>query len=923
VKLVGREEELAQILAATSASSRRDLVSVVITGEAGIGKSVLLRAATDALEHQGFTVTRVGADALERTIPYAALTRVLTPLVDNQDEEVARQAADLVSTLDVLSGGAQIDASFGRVCGALSGLLRALCDRGPVVVAIDDLNVLDDDTLAAFAIVARRLRSAPIALLGTSRRAATVDASRFGTLVETLETEGALVRVALGAFDAPTIGLLIADVLASAPDDDLVHEMHRRTDGNPFFAVEIATSLRDEGHVDPGGQRGARLTAPMRLTRAEAVVRRFAPLDAAGRSVLDTIAVLGRATPSDTSLLAAVTGLDAGRVALAFDDLVARHVLAPTDSGFAFTHDLVRDAVYDAIGPARQRLLHAEVAKHLGVARAEGKPGDVLTLARHVSASAERGDAEAARVVAQAGDLVRDIAPVAAAAHYARALELFPDDDAARPGLMARHSRALALAARPADAVTFGRVALDRLPVGAERTRTANVVVGALLELGDVAGALAVADREATADPASPVLAAQRATMLWNVQRFDEALAEAVRADALTPSSPAERLLTLGPLGLLSAYAGIPRPLAEHTAEMLRLGATLPPTLELYSTAIASYALATCGFVALARAPLGRAEALMEEIGGTAFRAQIVVTRVIVDWLEGRWDEAMDAIDRAAADALDAELGLQAAGLQAVEIEIRSWRGETLPDRLLTADAPVPNFADLRAWARAGRLITEGKLDDARTLLSEAGGRNAFEIAYRPLLLSRRIEIEVASADPDVAAKLLDEIDRDSQRRHNPWAEVLFLRSAALVRQDAALAEQAADVALDEGLVFEQARCQLVAAELADDAAGGLDAAYRTFQALGADALRRRAAALLKACGLKVPRQRAAGDGPLSATEMKLARLVQQGMRNREIASVLHLSPRTVEVYLSRVYAKLNVASRLELARALDAGRDA
>jgi DNA-binding NarL/FixJ family response regulator len=121
------------------------------------------------------------------------------------------------------------------------------------------------------------------------------------------------------------------------------------------------------------------------------------------------------------------------------------------------------------------------------------------------------------------------------------------------------------------------------------------------------------------------------------------------------------------------------------------------------------------------------------------------------------------------------------------------------------------------------------------------------------------------------------------------------------------------------GLVFERARAQLVLGELAVDAGEQLVEAYRTFARLGAHGLRRRTGRRLQELGEKVPRRRSRAAGLLTESEERVARLVQQGMRNREIAAALHYSPRSVEVYLSRIYGKLRVSSRLALARALDA----
>ena len=119
--------------------------------------------------------------------------------------------------------------------------------------------------------------------------------------------------------------------------------------------------------------------------------------------------------------------------------------------------------------------------------------------------------------------------------------------------------------------------------------------------------------------------------------------------------------------------------------------------------------------------------------------------------------------------------------------------------------------------------------------------------------------------------------------------------------------------------MFERARAQLLLGELDEREVAALVDAYRLFARLGAHAARRRAGRRLQELGAKVPRIRRGGAGLLTESEERVARLVQQGMRNREIAAALHYSPRSVEVYLTRVYAKLRVASRLELARTLDA----
>jgi DNA-binding NarL/FixJ family response regulator len=100
-----------------------------------------------------------------------------------------------------------------------------------------------------------------------------------------------------------------------------------------------------------------------------------------------------------------------------------------------------------------------------------------------------------------------------------------------------------------------------------------------------------------------------------------------------------------------------------------------------------------------------------------------------------------------------------------------------------------------------------------------------------------------------------------------------------------------------------------------------LRAAYETYRELGAETMRRRTAHAMKAAGVDTPRNRRAKTGELTETELKLSQLVHDGLTNREIANVLMVSPKTVEVYLSRLFAKTGCASRIELAVAVSEGR--
>ncbi len=927
--VVGRDPELATIRALLRQVEDGSAQNVRVIGEAGMGKSALLGAVLRELPARGWTVISGQADALERSIPFAALARMV-PVIQprGRHDASAELAVELRSALDALGAGgrAEIEASFGRTCSLATELFSNLLDRRPLVIAIDDMDALDDDSLALAGIVVRRLAGKRLALLGTGRPMASAAPQALrGLAARVREAVPGDVLVRLGPLDAVAIAALAAPVLGAAPDAALAAEVHRRSDGIPFFALEIAASLHAEGVVAIHGGR-ARLTVPaadVRLTRARALVDRLLPLAPDARAVLEALGVAGGARTAHVDWLAAATGLREAAVARALDELVAADVLAESGDGYRFRHALVREAADAMVGPARRHVLHAQIATRLIADRAAGAPVDLQTLARHVSASAQPGDTGSAALLAEAGDAARAMAPRSAAELYARAAEISPPDDSRRTVALARRCRALSEAALPTEAVRAGTQALEQLPDGRERRSTTNAMIHSLVEMGRLDEALDVADAEIARGTASAVTTVDRARVLWMLERFDEALDEARRAEAMPVGSEAERLLVLGPLNIMSACAAQPLPLAALTDEMLRLAHGVAPTLELYATSLVAYARATAGHVAAAVAPLERAEALLDEVGGgLPFRSRTLLARVFVDWLQGRWDAAIEQADAARAELEGAHYELQIEALDGIAIEINARRGGRIPDALAVHRAGCANFGDLKAWAIAGARLATGDSDGARAALDRALARGDIGVAYRTPLLARGVELSLATGDRPAAEAQLAALETNARERSNPWTDVLVLRCRAAVDRDPGAARAAMAAAEASGHTFERLLAALLLAELDPTEHELLTDSYRAFGALEADPLRREAGRLLRARGLRVPRARRNGDGPLSDSEMKVALLVQDGLRNKEIASALHYSPRTVEHIISRIFSKLEVSSRVQLARALDASSD-
>ncbi|HEU4421026.1 MAG TPA: helix-turn-helix transcriptional regulator, partial [Pilimelia sp.] len=391
-------------------------------------------------------------------------------------------------------------------------------------------------------------------------------------------------------------------------------------------------------------------------------------------------------------------------------------------------------------------------------------------------------------------------------------------------------------------------------------------------------------------------------------------------AAAIPPASPAEEVVVQAQLTILTSMLFRHDETVAH-ADRALAAAGDSTTLRLQALAVAASTGALAGLVPDATRRLRLAEQLSDDSGGpVVFAGELGTARVALDWLGGRWDTALEGVRALGAELATREQLMLAAALTAIELEIRTWRGELVLAAPL-AERPPPasrNVANLHAYALAGFLAARGDPDAARRTLT-AAVEDPLTATYGGLLLARLVELELSEGRDAEAAQALETLIKVATPLVSPWAVTTLHRTAGTIRRDREALARAVREADAGGLVFERARAQLALAELVPDAVPELVEAYHAFGRLGAHGLRRRAGRRLHALGEKVPRARSRAAGLLTASEEAVARLVQQGMRNREIAAALHYSPRSIEVYLSRIYAKLRVASRLELARALDA----
>ncbi|MEW9555477.1 helix-turn-helix transcriptional regulator [Nonomuraea sp. NPDC050783] len=378
--LVGREEEAAALRAAYERARSGRPVTVLVSGEAGIGKSRLVSTAVRALPGDPLVVSGGCLELGAEGAPYVPFVAVLRELVRQHGrEQVAAPLPPSGSALgDLLPELGPAPARYPRVrlLEEMLTLVGRVGGTRPAVLVVEDLHWADASSRELFAYLSRNLAAARTLLIGTVR----TGEHPTRPLLAELARGGEVVRLALGPLRRRHVTDLLAAIDGSPPDPARAARIHRRSGGNPLF-VE---ALSNAGESPAGDLRSLLLD-------------RIADLPAPSRDVLSALAVAG-AELSD-ELLGEVGAVAEQGQALA--GLVARDLVVVGQEGYAIRHDLIREAVYASLLPAARRRLHARYAAALpegGTTVAEhwlaaGEPGRALPAAWRAAARAGRQNA--------------------------------------------------------------------------------------------------------------------------------------------------------------------------------------------------------------------------------------------------------------------------------------------------------------------------------------------------------------------------------------------------------------------------------------------------------------------------------------------------------------------------------------------------
>ncbi len=930
---------------------------MLIAGEAGVGKSRLVRALLEELPDRDRLVLRAQCvDLGDPGLPYLAMVDLVRAV--RAFSGTVPATAALLEQFPVLigltdpntSGDDPIDDSRRlQIFDAMAALLGRLGDlAGPVVVVVEDVQWLDSSSAAFLRFLLSRMTTERLAVIGTVRTDGLAARPGARQLLNALDRLPSVRRIDLKPFDGDEVAEYLSRLDAPA-SPELAAEVFRRTGGNAYYVQTLAASADDTG-IDGGLPRAL----------ADLLVGRLDGLSDDVTAVVRAAAVGAQAVPD--RLLRSVAGLSDAATDEALRVAVAEGFLVIDGRGFSFAHDLLRSAVYDDLLPGERARLHGRYAAGL-----EARIGGTAHAAHVAHHYAEAQDPTKLLTwsVRAAEEAMLVVAPAEALEHLEHALAAWPAvaDPATAAGL--GEGRLAIRAARAAGLAGQSATARDWASRAVELCDPEDDPVGALQARAQLAGHLVAVD---AGDQA--VAAAEAAVRLAEQDEIDEAsvaIAYAVLARAL----------------LAARRADDARPAADRALDAARAAGA--PGLEVDALTTSAFLDELGGDREAAAARLGGALRLARDQGELAAELRVHYMLASLHYYNGDVAASLPVIAAAMARVTQSGLLWSDPGveLRVLDTVARFATGDltgslaaaqatsgTPPDvaaaRLAAVSChPAVALGDPDAARRLGDLRRSWDVDPQVALV--AGGCEADHLTWEGDLAGAVAVAERAQAQLDSAvgpgmygglwlsalglAALADDAAGCRSRREDTAlaavlekGEVLMRRVEGLVASGRgrpgglgpegrawharAVAEHARlhgvpavapwQDALDAfgyGHVYEQARCHwrlaeaLVAAGDRDGARAHAEQAASLAEQMQAEPLRQAVAATIAGARLSAS---AGAESVFTKREQEIIALVAEGLTNREIGQRLFISEKTASVHLSNLMAKLNVSSRTE-----------
>lgn len=954
--VAGRREARRQLAAHLERAIAGEGAVLLLGGDAGVGKSRLVRDLKGAAVRKGARVVEGRCSEAESSVPYGPLMDALRfRIARGEGDAVARVLGPLARLLaphfPQLDTGALPSPrrTPERPFDPIYGVLERLCADAPLLLVLEDVHWADPTSLEMLHQLASRATPLSLLLVATYRSDELHNEHPLRRLLLTLGRERAGESMHLGPLDEAETTEMLTDILGAPPDPAFADAIWRRTEGNPFFIEELLSALAGGGNLPAESATAAALDrVRLPATVSEAVLARVTAVGPRAVEVLSVAAIAGRRV--DFDLLREVLDMEEGALVAVLEQLMSHQLLREEPVGdaehYAFPHALMQEALYQGVISRRRRMLHRQVAEGLERRSAqEGAPLDEL--AYHFRLG---GDHERAYLYARkAGDeAVRLRAWDDATAYYERALasheaaggeprrgaellELLADI-AWRQGreLPGRQYAEEALKVRrslgdaAASAHLLRRLAAHRVQHDGDAKSAERDLRDALAVLGDAAGGAEAA-----------AIHVDLGRLAMGRGALDRAEASLLRGLELASrgANDAEEVLALVALGETALGRGQP------AAAVARLDVALAVleehhlapsrSTQVHAAGIRALLLAHEYERALAWCDAAIADCRAHGLVGldASFRATVGVIRVLTGAAEDPRDQVEAAVEE-----------LRKSG----RTQLRDALSDLGLVRLIQGDPAAARFAyeeSLALGARDARtglalvLLAEGRASDAAVALDAILADSATpSILLKRRLLPWAVDAWTRIGDTRRAGELLggDPTHVDARAGGPELSHAWALLHAAEGRSEEARAgfSRAADEWDALGARVDATRARVRLLELLAAEEHSASAAVALGRALVEDTMRyrlarehdrvrralRRLGVRTRPVGRAVPEPRPR-TSPLTEREEAVLREVAQGRTNREIASALGIAEKTVSVHVSHILAKLDCRTRTQAAR--------
>jgi DNA-binding CsgD family transcriptional regulator len=928
--MVGRNAELAAVEQGLEGVGSR-FAMIAICGEPGIGKTTIWRYGIAAAQARGYQVVQCRPAESETWLSFSGLADLMEDVPGQLPEALPCPQREALEGALLKRASPQTDGDCLAILAAVTSLIRAMADTSPVVVAVDDLQWLDASTAAVLAYLARRITGAPVLLLVTAQN----DPGQPlpGGLDQAFGSERVL-HLPLGPLSAGEMYEVVRDGTEPGIAWPELLRLHEASAGNPLLAIEIVKALH-QSRIRPAA--GEPLPVPGSI--AAMIAARISALSAPTRDALLVASALARPTIGQISTAMNAAGERwAGTGAGPLDSAEDHGVVHISDGLVRFGHPLFSPAIYSSAPPARRRRVHRLLA---------GIVDDDEERAWHMALAVPGPDRQVAAALEQAARAAQERGAVPAAARlWELASRRTP---AADPLGTAARTEAAAVCLMLGGDVGRARSMLEEVTegmiAGRQRTR-ALLALATVLHFHDSTVAAAALCRrtlhetELARREAPEEDRLLQACLRLRAASFDEQDTHARVRDA----EAAVLILDAGAataganvLACALAARGYYRFLAGSGIEL----ADLVRARRMLSACDQSWEWAWTRYIGLQwtkSLDLGLAEAecrtMLRQAGERGDELMSTLLLFHLAEIECR----LGRMCAAKAHAAEAAAGFERTGQ-------RRRRGlahyiEALPQACLgeVAAARAVAWRGLEIassdddWYVAALLlgllgfiaITLGDFTEADRHLSRADELAASMGLGEPAehrFHGDYLEALLARGELSRAAALQERLEERMRAAPYPWLKMIAIRGRAMLLAacgdlDAAAdaAEQALREARAAAIPLEHARTLLAAGRIRRRrkekllAREAFEQAQQIFDTLPNPLWSAQVAAeIRRLC------QRRASMKDLTTTEERVARLAASGHTNREIAGILHISEKTVEANLSRVYRKLGISSRRAL----------